>query len=133
MARRALYLLLPIVSVLLLAGLAAVETAVSPWHGPVSQTAQSGSVPGLAGRDPLDSRPALKRGGFVMAAVESSRRKLRAPQRPTAEPLILTTRFRTEGLARSSSLSMARSAPALRPARPARPFAARGPPASHPA
>lgn len=76
-----------------------------------------------------ETRPALTRGGFVMAAVESSRRKLRAPQRPSAQSLILTGRSLADAPARVEI--RLRPAPDLPPEfdRTNRPFPARGPPA----
>jgi hypothetical protein len=75
-----------------------------------------------------ETRPALTRGGFAMAAVESSRRKLRAPQRPPAQSLILTGRSMAEAPARAERrLQPAPDLP-LEPARANQPFSARGPP-----
>jgi hypothetical protein len=73
--------------------------------------------------------PALTRAGFAMAAVESSRRKLRAPQRPPAQSLILTGRTMADAPARLEI--RLRPAPDLPPeaGRTNLPFPARGPPA----
>ena len=75
-----------------------------------------------------DARPALTRGGFAMAAVESSRRKVRAPQRPPAQSLILTGRTMADAPARTER--RLRPAPDRPPeaGRAYRPFLARGPP-----
>ena len=76
-----------------------------------------------------ESRPALTRAGFAMAAVESSRRKLRAPQRPPAPSLILTGRTEADAPARVEiRLRPALDLP-LEAGRTNWPFPARGPPA----
>ena len=125
-------LLLPVLAGLLFAGPAAGSLAGSSWigHGLSVEPAElrSADLPFEAGRDPLESRPALKRGSVSMAAVESSRRKVRVPQRPPAQPLILTNRFVADGLTRSHARPWPWPEPALKLAEPGRPFPARGPP-----
>jgi len=75
-----------------------------------------------------ESRPALTRIHFAMAAVDSSRRKLRAPQRPAAQSLILTGRSMADAPARAEiRLRPAPDLP-LEAGRAYRPFLARGPP-----
>lgn len=127
-----LLLLLPVLAGILFAGPAADSLAGSSWigHGLTVEPAElrSGEVPFEATRDPLESRPALKRGSVSMAAVESSRRKMRAPQRPPAQPLILTNRCVADGLTRSHARPWPRPEPAPKLAEPGRPFPARGPP-----
>jgi hypothetical protein len=81
----------------------------------------------------FETRPALTRGGFTMAAVEPSRRKLRAPQRPPAQSLILTGRSMADAPARVEiRLRPAPDLP-LEAGLADRPFLARGPPAWNPA
>jgi hypothetical protein len=75
------------------------------------------------------SQPALKRGGVVLIAVESSRRKARVPQRPQGQPLILTSRFIADGELAAHPCPSPSSEPALKAVQPARPFLDRCPPA----
>jgi hypothetical protein len=83
----------------------------------------------LRALDTSEIRPALTRAGFTMAAVESSRRKVRAPQRPLAQSMILTGRSMAEAPARLDiGLRPAPDLP-LEAGRTNRPFPARGPPA----
>ena len=125
MARRLLLLLLPALAFVLFAELAGPELAGAPWNRAIVAL-----EPAKLGSDDLspESRPTLTRGGFVMAAVESSRRKLRFPQRPATQPLILTSRVIADRVVRSLFRARLWSEPPLKLARPARPFLARGPP-----
>ena len=127
-----LLLLLPLLTCLLFAVPAFHGLAGSSWTGhefrSESHELRSADLPLEAIHDPLEKRPALTRGGAAMAAVESSRRKLRVPLRPAAQPLILTTRFDTDSLARSHARPWPWPKPALKPDAPSRPFPARGPP-----
>lgn len=97
-----------------------------PGFGPAELS--SSELPSQAARDPLEGQPALKRGGVAMAAVESSRRKLKLPQRPVAEPLILTSRLNTDGQPGTHSWPPSWSGPPIKRAQPDRAFLARGPP-----
>ena len=124
MARRSPLLLLTAVLVGLCAGFAGFSLGSAPWHG----AAAFAPAELRAIDNSPDSRPALTRGVFAMAAVESSRRKLRAPQRPPAQVLILTGRSMAEAPARAESrLRPAPDLP-LQADRANRPFLARGPP-----
>lgn len=128
-ARRVYLLLLPILAVLLSVPLPHHDGHGRPLAGFEPAQLNSGDLPVSAGREPLDSHPAVKRGVSVMAAAESSRRKLRTPQRPAVEPLGLSACFSARGRPGTSCLSRPRSAPAPRLARASLPFPARGPPA----
>jgi hypothetical protein len=88
----------------------------------------SSELPSQAAREPLEGQPALKRGGVASSAVESSRRKLKLPQRPTAEPLVLTSRFIAEGLRGTHTWPPTWSGPPIKHAQPDWAFLARGPP-----
>ena len=131
-SRRILHLLLPVLALILFADLAGLTIAGNALNGAEARfepaELRSGDLPLEAGRDPLESRPALKRGGFVVAAVESSRRKMRVPQRPPAQPLILTSRFIANGKVWSHDHPWPRFEPPLNRSVPGRPFLARGPP-----
>lgn len=81
-----------------------------------------------SGDSSADARAALTRGGFAMAAVESSRRKPRAGQRPPADALTLTHQSLANALARFDAQTAPSAGPPVKLARPERPFLARGPP-----
>lgn len=108
----------------LCAGFAGFNLGSAPSHGSAAFAPAELRAPDTSS----DARPALTRGGFAMAAVESSRRKLRASQRPPAQVLILTGR----SMADTPAAADRRLRPApdlpLDPARANRPFSARGPP-----
>ena len=108
----------------LCAGFAGFSLGSAPSHGIVAFAPAELRAPDMS----PETRPALTRGGFAMAAVESSRRKLRALQRPPAESLILTGRSTAEAPARAES--RLRPVPDLphEVGRANRPFPARGPP-----
>ena len=122
MARRLLLLLLPMVAAVLIAELAG-------GFGPRGSVAAPELAELRSGDASPGSEPALKRGGLVLVAVELSRRKARAPQRPQDQPLILTSRVIADGELAAHPSPSPSPEPALGAARPARPFPARGPPA----
>lgn len=123
MARPNPLLLLATVIVGLCAGLAGFSIGSAPSQGAAAFPAELRALDTSS-----ETGPALKRGGFAMAAVESSRRKLRAPQRPAAQSLILTGRSMADAPARAERrLRPAPDLP-LEAGRAHRPFLARGPP-----
>lgn len=87
----------------------------------------SGDLPLEAGRKGLQDRAALTRGGFVLAAIDSSRRKVRAPQRSPLQALPETIGF-LPGAVRRSSISHEFGERPLRCSQPRRPFLSQGPP-----
>lgn len=124
MARRNPLLILVAAVVGLCAGIAGFNLGSAPSHGSAAFPAELRALDTSS-----ETRPALTRGGFAMAAVESSRRKLRAPQRPPAQSLILTGRSMADAPARAERrLRPAPDLP-LEAGRTYRPFLARGPPA----
>ena len=124
MARRNPLLLLVAAVIGLCAGFAGFNLGSAPSHGSLAVAPAELSALDASS----ETRPALTRGGFVMAAVESSRRKLRPPQRPAAQSLILTGRSMAEAPARAEiRWRPARDLP-LEAGLAHRPFLARGPP-----
>jgi len=121
MARRILRLLLPVMAAVLFAEMAG-------DFGPGGSEAAPDLAELRSGDASPGSQPALKRGGVVLVAVESSRRKARVLQRPQDQPLILTSRFIADGELAAHPCPSPSSEPALKAAQPARPFLARGPP-----
>lgn len=107
----------------LCAGIAGFSLGSAPSHGLAGFPAELSAADASS-----ETRPALTRGGFAMAAVESSRRKLRAPQRPPETSLILTGRSMAEAPVRAERRLRPAPGLPLEPARASRPFSARGPP-----
>lgn len=129
-AHLTLVLLLPVIAAALLAGWAALGLAGTSKAGAATQPVAVPSpieLPLEAGDKGDGKRAALGRGGFALAAIETSRRKMRASQRPPAQPLNLTVSFVPVALARPLARRR-RSQQPLRPSRPPRPFLSQGPP-----
>jgi hypothetical protein len=124
MATRNPLLLLAAIVVGLCAGIAGYTLGSAP-HGSAAFTTAELRAHDISPETP----PALTRGGFVMAAVESSRRKLRAPQRPPAQSLILTGRAMADAPVRVEIRLRPASDLPPEAGRTNRPFPARGPPA----
>lgn len=126
LAHRLAFLVLPALAIVLFLAGGDPSRGSDPAFEPAELS--SSELPSQAAGEPLDAQPALKRGGVAMAAVESSRRKLKSPQRPTAEPLILTSRFIADGLPGTQAWPPTWSSPPVKPAQPDGAFLARGPP-----
>jgi len=124
MARRNPLLLLAAVVVGLCAGFAGFNLGSAPQGFAAVAQAELRSLD-----TSTEARPALTRGGFTMAAVESSRRKARAPQRPPAQSMILTGRSMAEAPVRAEGHRRPAPDLPLKSGRSYRPFLARAPPA----
>ena len=124
MATRNPFVLLVAAVIGLCAGFAGFSLGSAPSHGFAAVAPAELRAPDMS----PETRPALTRGAFAMAAVESSRRKPRALQRPPATSPVLTGRSTADAPARAESRSP--PAPDLAPeaGRASRPFPARGPP-----
>ena len=123
-----LVLLLPFLALVLGACLAGFSLQALAFQ-PDPAELRAVDLPMQAAREPLEHSPALTRGGTVMVAAESSRRKLRAPKRPQDQPPALANGLVAGVLERIHASPRPVSAPSVKPAQPNRPFLARGPPA----
>ena len=123
MSRRNPLLLLVAAIVGLCAGIAGFDLGSAPLGAAAVAPAELRALDSSS-----EAGPALTRGGFAMAAVESSRRKLRAPQRPAAQSLILTGRSMAEAPVRAERHLRPPPDLPLEPGRAYRPSLARGPP-----
>jgi hypothetical protein len=88
---------------------------------------QPGELPLEAGEDGAEDGAALKRTGFSFAAIDTSRRKLRTPQRPPAQALYPVTFFLPVADVRPLARRRHSERP-LRPSQPPRPYHSQGPP-----